>query len=397
MFINLKIIATTEYAFPSLRILVVEDEAPIALDIKRILNNKGHDVDIALNGQSGYEKAIKAKKPEKSFDLILADIKMEKMNGLEMARLIKSKKIDIPIISITANANKIMEDSDNTPVDFISIISKPINELDLLVNIKAAYYQHKSCKLEKEKYALELLNQRKEAFISLGILSSCIAHEINQPLQSIKVNSDSSVYWHNQGKTPSVETMIQQFINISANVERINELRQNMVELIKSQAITKRNLVNINKGIEATINTFFSNKLKKEHINIHLNLDPNLKEILAKEIQIYQIITNLVNNAINALNGLDKTDKNIIINTKQQGKSVILEIEDNGPGISAKEKKDLFSPLDKNNYLIKNGMGLGLFIVGEIIKAYKGTIKIKDNQMGGTTFHIKFKSARSPG
>ncbi len=120
------------------RILIVEDETIIALDVQGILNGLGYEVaGIAVTGEDAVEKAVSLKP-----DIILMDILLAgRMDGIEAARTIL-KTGDIPIIYLTANADQATVDRarDTQPHAYLN---KPIHERDLYSNIEAARTQHR--------------------------------------------------------------------------------------------------------------------------------------------------------------------------------------------------------------------------------------------------------------
>jgi DNA-binding response OmpR family regulator len=82
-----------------MKILVIEDEAKVASFIKKGLQQSGYEIDIAVNGEEGYEKIRNG-----NFDLILLDLMLPKMSGFDLIPLIRECKPAIPIIAVTAKA-----------------------------------------------------------------------------------------------------------------------------------------------------------------------------------------------------------------------------------------------------------------------------------------------------
>ena len=98
-----------------------------------------------------------------------------------------------------------------------------------------------------------------------------------------------------------------------------------------------------------------------------------------------RIVTNLIKNAIEACELLD--DPLIQVNIKMKNKKVIIDINDNGMGISKEIKPKIFEP----NFTTKtSGMGLGLGMVKNLVNSYGGTISFKSKIKLGTSFLISF-------
>jgi len=112
-------------------ILIVEDEEDMVRGLKMNLVDEGYEVDYSLNGKEGLEKAL-AIKP----DLILLDIMLPGMNGLEICRQLRNRKIDIPILMLTAKGEEI-DKVIGLELGADDYISKPFSIRELLARIKA--------------------------------------------------------------------------------------------------------------------------------------------------------------------------------------------------------------------------------------------------------------------
>lgn len=150
--------------------------------------------------------------------------------------------------------------------------------------------------------------------------------------------------------------------------------------------------VNIHEGIENTL-VILRSKLKTG-VNVYLDFDPDLPRIEAYGSELNQVWTNLIDNAIDAMQG--KGD--ITIRTSPQGKSVVVEIEDNGPGIPAEIQPKLFTPFFTTKAMGK-GTGLGLNISYNIVMKHRGDIRVT-SQPGRTCFTItlpvQFSDVKAP-
>jgi two-component system, NtrC family, response regulator AtoC len=107
------------------RILVVDDEPSVCRSIKMLLEHDGHKVQTTNSGETALTMFEQDK-----FDLVMTDYIMGKMEGIELARLIKQSQPDQPIIIVTAFANEFnLYGKPSEAVDFI--ISKPFSQKDL--------------------------------------------------------------------------------------------------------------------------------------------------------------------------------------------------------------------------------------------------------------------------
>jgi len=113
------------------KILIIEDEEDLVKGLKLNLLDEGYEVDYALNGKEGLEKALNEKP-----DLILLDIMLPGMNGLEICKELRQKKMDIPILMLTAKGEEI-DKVIGLEIGADDYISKPFSIRELLARVKA--------------------------------------------------------------------------------------------------------------------------------------------------------------------------------------------------------------------------------------------------------------------
>lgn len=127
------------------KVLIVEDEATLLSGLKDNLEGEGYEVSTASTGKEGLEKALK-----EDFDMILLDIMLPEMNGFDVCKKIKSKKLTLPIIMLTAKAkeaDKIM----GLELGADDYITKPFNINELMARIKAVLRRVQIHRQAKEK------------------------------------------------------------------------------------------------------------------------------------------------------------------------------------------------------------------------------------------------------
>lgn len=150
--------------------------------------------------------------------------------------------------------------------------------------------------------------------------------------------------------------------------------------------------VNIHEGIENTL-VILRSKLKTG-VDVHREFAIDLPRIEAYGSELNQVWTNLIDNAIDAMQGKGE----ITIRTSSEGKNVVIEIEDNGPGIPEEIQPKLFTPFFTTKAMGK-GTGLGLNISYNIIMKHHGDIRVT-SQPGRTRFRItlpvQFSEIKTP-
>jgi len=113
------------------KILIIEDEQDLIKGLKLNLSDEGFEVDWAVNGTEGLRKAI-----EEAPDLIILDIMLPEMDGLEVCRKLRQKNIDIPVIMLTAKGSEI-DKVVGLEIGGDDYMTKPFSIRELLARIKA--------------------------------------------------------------------------------------------------------------------------------------------------------------------------------------------------------------------------------------------------------------------
>ena len=219
---------------------------------------------------------------------------------------------------------------------------------------------------------------RNKRLASLGKLSAGIAHEIRNPLSSIRGLAQFvySSFKKNDARKEDLDTIIQE-------VDRLNLL---IVQVLDFAKIKKLNLsqFSINELVVKIVE-FLKLEIKNKKIDFHLSLSQDISSICADENQVRQIIMNVVINAIQAIkiNGKIKITTE---NSKLKEKPAIkLIIEDNGIGIPESELSQIFDPFFTKK---DKGTGLGLSIVYKLVENHQGEIKVESTEGKGTKFMI---------
>nr|HPO50950.1 ATP-binding protein [Spirochaetota bacterium] len=266
-------------------------------------------------------------------------------------------------------------------INFLKIISNAISFL-----FKRHFDFIKIKEAENERIANEQFRIRTERLVSLGQLATSIAHEINQPLQSIKVLADSVIFWDKENKKIPYEKTVDNFYKISERVDKVDKIIKNMKLMSKSPEKIELEEVNINNLIEEII-SFYKEKTVDLGINFMPDYDKSILKILYSESQLHQILVNLIENSINACVASGKVNKYIKIETLNREKNIVLTINDNGVGIPEENLEKIFDPFF-STYQKKDGMGMGLFVVSNILKSFNSTIEVENNKDGGAKFKI---------
>ena len=244
-------------------------------------------------------------------------------------------------------------------------------------------------KLEREQKLQEKMILRSERLASLGSLVSAIGHEINQPLQSIKVIADSMLYWAGEkGKEPAYENLLESFKKISLRVGRADEIVKNMRLILQSPERTSIEQISIQEMVEK-VTGIFRQKIKNHAVTLDLDLAPGLSPVLMAAVHFQQVLVNLLNNALAALKDYSVDQKIIRMKSYEDQNSCFFVVEDNGPGIPLENKEKIFNPFF-STYMSPDSMGMGLYVASNILRSLGASIEVMDSELGGAKFVICF-------
>ncbi len=225
---------------------------------------------------------------------------------------------------------------------------------------------------------------------ALGTMASGIAHELNQPLNVIKVGSEFFIKMIDRGESIDKETSRTMAEEMSRYVDRASEIINHMKDFARVSDGTGAE-ININKPITDVFQVL-NQQLILHQIDIELDLAKNLPPILADHNRLEQVFINLITNARDALEARGKTWKKILkVRTFAEGKHVVAIVSDNGKGIPADIIDKIFEPFLTTKE-IGAGTGLGLSISYEIVKDYGGEITVESKEGVGTSFKVTFSA-----
>jgi PAS domain S-box-containing protein len=217
---------------------------------------------------------------------------------------------------------------------------------------------------------------------SLGIMAAGITHELNQPLQAIKLSADSIVYWFEKKKTFDPKSIMKALGLISRNSDRIQRIIQRVRNFVKSrQAIAQTKAVDLNQAIRDGLE-MIEHQLMSHGIELVLKLDPDIPAISGDETQIEEVVINLVTNARQSLDLTERDDKKILIETYSTLQGICMIVADTGTGFSADALDNMFRPFFTTK---TEGLGLGLSIVHSIVTGFSGKIELLQPTDGFST------------
>jgi C4-dicarboxylate-specific signal transduction histidine kinase len=233
---------------------------------------------------------------------------------------------------------------------------------------------------EREELISSLLIANKTA--ATGALSASIAHELNQPVAAISLNTEFIQRKLNEGEAdPS--GLKEVITHIQQDNHRIARIVSTLRDIFKQEEI-KASDIHLDELIEQ-IKPIIMPQVRDLKIDLKFDLNV-IQSIPLNSNEISQVMINLLNNSIEALSNSNQSNKEIQIHTRVFGNFVELKISDNGPGIPDQLKASIFELMKTNK---KQGMGLGLWLCKHIIDRHQGRISYKQSALGGAEFLIQ--------
>jgi PAS domain S-box-containing protein len=229
---------------------------------------------------------------------------------------------------------------------------------------------------------------------TLGEMSAGVAHELNQPLNAIRIGSDLLKKIVESGEELEPDLTGKVSHEIGAQVERAASIINHLREFGRKSEPDQLEKVFINKPI-TDVFTVLGQQLKLKQIKVNLDLDETLPSIYGLSNRLEQVFINLVMNARDAIeemleNGSQNEGEGLLtIRTYQEKGRVVALVRDNGNGMPERVKEKIFEPFFTTKD-VGRGTGLGLSISYGIVKDYEGTIEVESMPGSGTTFKITF-------
>ncbi len=227
---------------------------------------------------------------------------------------------------------------------------------------------------------------------NLEKMSAGIAHEINQPLNAVKMGTEYLCMMQEEKRKIKRSTYAKILKEISAQVTRAAEIVDRLKNFSR-KADFSREVIDVNNCVRS-VNKIIGRQIALQNIELILNLDGSIPAVLAHNNRIEQVIFNLLTNARDAINqrievNMDINKGKIIVSTFSDKKIVFIKVSDNGAGIRPQDMNKIFESFYTTKEM-GEGMGLGLPIIHGIVKDYNGTIGVKSTEGQGSSFEILF-------
>jgi len=415
-------------------VLIVEDNP----DMRRLLSfliGQEFRLRVARNGREGLERAR-----ERHPDLVLTDVMMPEMSGTELCAALKADRDTegIPVVLVTSKAEREMkiEGLEGGADDYVT---KPFHPRELMARVRSLVRLHmlgeqladRNALLESTNEELQAAMQElKEAgaqlvhaerLAAVGELAAGVAHEINNPV-NFAVNAVHTLCTQvddvrrvvaaaqaiDSNRPDQLGERLEAFVELRDELG-FDELVGSLAELasIVTQGLDRtaalvgdlRNFagpdgrrradVDVCRSLRSTLR-LMGHGLAVANIQVEVELPDVLPAVEGEPRALNQVFLNLLKNAAEALEGRRGT---IQVTARAEEGSVLVEILDDGPGISPEIRERLFEPFFTTREA-GGGTGLGLSICRRIVREHGGDVEIGSGAAGGTRVSVRLPMRR---
>jgi signal transduction histidine kinase len=368
-------------------ILIVDDEEGIRKVLGIALSDMGYEVLTAENGAAALRVFQAARPP-----IVLTDIKMPEMDGIELLRRLKQMHPETEVIMITGHGDMDLAIK-SVKYEATDFVTKPINDEVLEIALNRAQERiAMRRKLDQYTHNLEQLVRDKtrklieaERLAAVGQTVAGLSHAIKNITGGLK----GGTFVLEKGiELGDQKYLMQGWEMVKGNVDKITHLSLDLLNYAKD---TDLNIQTGDPNQPAREVVDLMRPRAREHgIGLRSDFAQNLGTCHFDPDLIYRGLLNLVTNAIEACinDGADSRGRRVTVRTKKpRGWAVEYQVLDNGCGMNAEVKKNIF----KRFFSTKGseGTGIGLMITKKIVDEHNGVIEVESEAGAGSKFILK--------
>ena len=368
-------------------ILLVDDEAGIRKVLNIALSDMGYRVITAQNGKEALRK-FEDKKPP----IVLTDIKMPEMDGIELLRRVKQNHPDTEVIMISGHGDMDLAIK-SVKYEATDFVTKPINDEILEIALNRAQERiAMRRKLDEYTQNLERLVKEKteklleaERLAAVGQTVAGLSHAIKNITGGLK----GGAFVLEKGLELSDQKYLMQgWEMVKGNVAKITNLSLDLLNYAKDNDLDLR-AGDPNQPAREVVDLM---RPKARELGIELQKDFSDRQQTGQfdADLIYRCLLNLVTNAIDACihAAAGKRKKIVVVRTRaKRDGGIEYQVQDNGCGMNAEVKKNIFQRFFSTKG--SEGTGIGLMITQKIVHEHQGEITVESEEGAGSTFIIR--------
>ncbi len=364
--------------FDGLTALVVEDSSAVRMFLTGILVSEGLNVITANNGREGFEVF---QERIREIDVVLSDLEMPEMNGLELCQKIRGelnhKGVPIFLLSASAERSDILDLFRAGGTDYLS---KPFPKEELMARLNI----HLNSLLLNRELHRKVDELKKLGKVKDEILAIC-SHDLRGPMGNIRNVADMIGAGIIVG-----EEVIRYASTIKSSTDFLLALINDLLDLgkMEGEKELEKSIQSLNKIVRNSVESL--NEIAKEK-NVKLRVDiaegPEMK-IDGNVVAMTRLLNNLLTNAIK----FSDQGNDVCVSLDLKGKNeLLLTVADTGVGIPKDKLPELFKKftrLSRSGTSGEKGTGLGMSIVKTLVEKHGGTIEVESELGKGTQVRV---------
>jgi signal transduction histidine kinase len=362
-------------------ILLVDDEKDIRDVLRLPLSDLGYDVVEAENGEDALRLFEHLQPP-----MILTDIKMPGMDGIELLQKVKHVNPEAEVIMITGHGDMELAVK-SLKFDATDFITKPINVDVLEIALRRAAERILTRqKLKEYTVHLERLVAEKSELqshlASLGLMLGSISHA----LKGLLTGLDAGVYMVDGGLARGNTGQLQEGWDIvKQRVDRIRRVVLDILFYSKKRELKRERMQAV--ALAEEVAAAAAGKLAETGILFVKEFDAGSGEFEVDPSYVQAALLNILENAIDACGAGDaRRPPKVAFSLRRRKDRLEFDILDNGVGMDAATQEKLFTPFFSSKG--DKGTGLGLFITNKIVEQHGGEITVSSAPGRGSLFRV---------
>ncbi|MDJ0817580.1 MAG: hybrid sensor histidine kinase/response regulator [Desulfobacterales bacterium] len=368
-------------------ILLVDDEEGIRTVLGITLADMGYRVLTAENGSEAV-RILKDQSPS----IVLTDIKMPEMDGIDLLRRIKEINPDTEVIMMTGHGDMDLAIK-SVKYEATDFVTKPINDgiLEIALNRAGERIDIRRQLNEYTQNLEQLVHEKSQKLVEaerLAAIGQTVA-DISHAIKNIAGGLKGGAFVLEKGiELGQRQYLLQGWEMIKGNVDKITNLSMDLLNYARGIQVQSQ-LVDPNLPAQEVVQLMLP-VAEEQGIDLQFEPDRSLEEMYFDAELIHSCLLNLVTNAIDACKSEKSGSSNKVVKistAKRRGWGAEYQVVDNGSGMNAETKKKIFQRF----FTTKGsaGTGIGLMATQKIVDAHEGEIQVESEKNRGSKFTIR--------
>ncbi len=357
-------------------VLLADDDRGFCSSLSDVLESAHHRVDVVHSGN----EALTACAEQRSYDVLLLDVNLPDLSGLELIPQIEELLPELEILVITGHASMasaVQAVSRST----IGYLIKPL-DLEKLLAVHEKVARRKRMSLENQRITAEregLIRELEDKNAELERYAYTVSHDLKSPLVTIK--GFLGLLEKDLEESDPEQTRAD-MAHIYGAADQMAQLLDGLLELSRiGRLVHEPELVSLGELAEEAV-SLLSGPTVEHSVDVRIASD--MPTVRGDRLRLLTVLQNLVDNAIKSVR--DRQRPRVEIGSRRNGEETICYVRDNGTGIDPRYQEKifgLFEQLERNGA----GTGIGLTLARRIVEAHGGRIWVESEGLGkGSTF-----------